>query len=307
AERLEAERREAERLEAERLEAERREAERLAAVPVTAGAIMAAEIAHAVTTGNTESLNIAPAKFDTGNISLDGKTLTGDPMVDEQISGQLSLLDIMNEWEETKKANEEKRIAQMREKVMKQTGPMFSNFDEVARASVASNLDLINPVVDVFKHDEAIQEQKPVQDEEFSIESKEELIPEASVEKEEETKKALNKKAKKLKKYIKKAFYNEAIKVFSNEIVNGEKSNIIDVDANILMLHMLYKKGNKKTEIMMNNLTDKSIVSVDVIPLSDDKITEFVSVCKKFKMENLIKPELEKHKGNTGLLEKALI
>ena len=122
-----------------------------------------------------------------------------------------------------------------------------------------------------------------------------------------ETKKVLNKKSKKLKKYIKKAFYNEAIKVFSNEITNGEKRNIIDVDANILTLHMLYKKGNKKTEIMMNNLTDKSIVSVDVIPLSDDKITEFVSVCKKFKMENLIKPELEKHKGNTGLLEKALI
>ena len=95
-----------------------------------------------------------------------------------------------------------------------------------------------------------------------------------------ETKKALNKKAKKLKKYIKKAFYNEAIKVFSNEIVNGEKSNIIDVDANILILHMLYKKGNKKTEIMMNNLTDKSIVSVDVIPLSDDKITEFVGSWK---------------------------
>ena len=185
AERLEAERREAERLEAERLEAERQEAERReaerleAATPVTAGAIMAAEIAHAVTTGNTGSLNIGSPKFDTGNISLDGKISTGDPMIDEQISGQLSLLDIMNEWEETKKANEEKRIAQMREKVLKQTGPMFSNFDEVARASVATNLDLINPVVDVFKQSNAMQEQSFSYENEVSSKDEEQETPQA--------------------------------------------------------------------------------------------------------------------------------
>ena len=199
AERLEAERREAERLEAERLEAERLEAERLeaerqAAAPATAGAIMAAEIAHAVTTGNTGSLNIGSPKFDTGNISLDGKSLTGDPMIDEQISGQLSLLDIMNEWEETKKANEEKRIAQMREKVMKQTGPMFTNFDEVARASVTANLDLINPVVDVFKHEDAMQEQTPAKAVDLSDveEVATEVAQEPSEEKAEEPRKALN-------------------------------------------------------------------------------------------------------------------
>jgi len=111
---------------------------------------MAAEIAHAVTTGNTQSLGIG-GRLDAGNTAVGAKNSEGDELVDEQITGQLSLLDIMNEWEETKKANEEKHIAEMREKVMKQTGPMFSNFDEVARASVTSDLDLINPVVDVFK------------------------------------------------------------------------------------------------------------------------------------------------------------
>ena len=125
--------------------------------------------------------------------------------------------------------------------------------------------------------------------------------------KQKETKEVLNKKIKKLKKYLLKEFYNKDIKVFSSEIKDGEKNNIIDVDANILLLDMLYKKGDKKTQVMMNNLTDKSIVSVEVIPLSDDKITEFVSVCKKFKMEQLIKPELEKHKGDNLTLAKALM
>ncbi len=129
----------------------------------------------------------------------------------------------------------------------------------------------------------------------------------AGVLKQKETVEVLNKKIKKLKKYLKKEFYNQDIKVFSSEITNGVKNNIIDVDANILILDMLYKKGNKKTEIMMNNLTDKSIVSAEVISLSEDKITEFVSVCRKFKMEHLIKPELEKHKGDNLILAKALI
>ena len=48
---------------------------------------------------------------------------------------------------------------------------------------------------------------------------------------------------------------------------------------------MLYKKANKKTKVMMNNLTDNSIVTADIIELSDDKITDFVSVCKKFKIK----------------------
>ncbi|MBR1693693.1 MAG: hypothetical protein IJ711_13120 [Lachnospiraceae bacterium] len=155
AEQAEAERVAAEQAEAERVAAEQAEAARTAAqsaaAPVTAGAIMAAEIAHAVTTGNTDRLNIGTPRIDVGNLSTGGKMAEGEPIVDEQITGQLSLLDIMNEWEETKRANEEKHIAEMREKVMKQTGPMFSNFDEVARASVTADLDLINPAVDVFK------------------------------------------------------------------------------------------------------------------------------------------------------------
>ena len=87
---------------------------------------------------------------------------------DGQITGQLSLEDIMAEWEETKKANEERRMQEMRERVIQQTGPMFSNFDAMARASVQADLDLISPAEDVFNHDnpdeEAKQQEKPIEE-----------------------------------------------------------------------------------------------------------------------------------------------
>lgn len=77
-------------------------------------------------------------------------------MINEQISGQLSFTDIMAEWEETKKASEEKHREEMRQRVLKQTGPMFADFDAVARESVSSNLDLISPMEDVFKDTEEL-------------------------------------------------------------------------------------------------------------------------------------------------------
>ena len=120
----------------------------------------------------------------------------------------------------------------------------------------------------------------------------------AEIMQQKETFTRLNKKIKKLKKYIKKVFYNEKIKVYSSEIIDGIKNEIVDVDANILMLHMLHKKADKKTDVMLNNLTDRSIVSVDVKELSSDKLCEFKDVCKKLNREELIKPELSKHKGD---------
>ncbi|MBD5544114.1 MAG: hypothetical protein HDR01_07740 [Lachnospiraceae bacterium] len=106
---------------------------------------------------------------------------------DGQITGQLSLEDIMAEWEETKRANEERRIQEMRERVIQQTGPMFSNFDAMARASVQADLDLISPAEDVFNHNhlDEVQEQKervqalkePVEEEITEADEIEEKVP----------------------------------------------------------------------------------------------------------------------------------
>lgn len=77
-----------------------------------------------------------------------------EEMVDEQITGQLSFDDIMAEWEETRKANEAKHLEEMRQKVLKQTGPMFKDFDAAAKASVQADLDLIAPSLNVFHEQE---------------------------------------------------------------------------------------------------------------------------------------------------------
>lgn len=77
-----------------------------------------------------------------------------EPEVSKQITGQLSFSDIMAEWEETKKANEEKHLQEMKQRVLEQTGPLFSSFDEQARASVQSDLDMLSPMIDVFSDTE---------------------------------------------------------------------------------------------------------------------------------------------------------
>jgi tetratricopeptide (TPR) repeat protein len=97
-----------------------------------------------------------------------------DEVVDEQITGQLSFEDIMAEWEETKKANEAKRLEEMRRKVLEQTGPMFQDYDAAAKASVQADLDLIAPTLDVFDK----QEDQEVEPEETTSE---ETMPEAPV------------------------------------------------------------------------------------------------------------------------------
>ncbi len=82
-----------------------------------------------------------------------------EPMVEKQITGQLSFDDLMAEWEETKKANEAKHLEEMRRKVMEQTGPMFKDFDAAAKASVQADLALLAPSLDVF---DAQEEEVPV-------------------------------------------------------------------------------------------------------------------------------------------------
>ena len=50
--------------------------------------------------------------------------------VEKQITGQLSIDDIMAEWEQMKKDNEEKRMEDVRQHILAQTGKLFASFDE---------------------------------------------------------------------------------------------------------------------------------------------------------------------------------
>ena len=52
--------------------------------------------------------------------------------VEKQITGQLNIIDVMAEWEKIKKATEEKRAEEVRQRVLEHTGNIFVEFDEVS-------------------------------------------------------------------------------------------------------------------------------------------------------------------------------
>ncbi len=61
--------------------------------------------------------------------------------VEKQITGQLSIDDIMAEWEQMKKNNQEKRMEDVRQHIMAQTGSLFANFDEATKHGLLEELE----------------------------------------------------------------------------------------------------------------------------------------------------------------------
>ena len=98
--------------------------------------------------------------------------------VEKQITGQLSFTDIMDEWEKTKKANEEKHLEEMKQRVLEQTGPLFSNFDSMTLSNNQDELNMLSPMLDVFSETEELAGQvQQALDEELEEASK---MPEIS-------------------------------------------------------------------------------------------------------------------------------
>lgn len=71
-------------------------------------------------------------------------------IIEKQITGQLSFNDIVAGWEETKKAAEERRLDEMRKKVMAQTGPLLQDYEEPAKEGLLDSIDMITPAIKVF-------------------------------------------------------------------------------------------------------------------------------------------------------------
>ena len=55
--------------------------------------------------------------------------------IEKQITGQMNIEDILAEWERKKKENLEKREEEVRQHVLQQTGAMFTEFEQIGRAS----------------------------------------------------------------------------------------------------------------------------------------------------------------------------
>lgn len=63
--------------------------------------------------------------------------------VEKQITGQMSIEDILLEWEKMKKENEEKRAEAVRKRVKEQTGEIFSQFDASMKQGILAELDVM--------------------------------------------------------------------------------------------------------------------------------------------------------------------
>ena len=96
--------------------------------------------------------------------------------VEKQITGQLSFNDIMADWEETKKAAEERRLEEMRKKVMAQTGPLLQDYEEPAAEGLLDNIDMITPAITVFDNSD-IPEVDPMITDEDEVEELTEIEP----------------------------------------------------------------------------------------------------------------------------------
>lgn len=85
---------------------------------------------------NPEIAKMLSQEYD-GQISL---VVPEQAQVEKQITGQLSIEDVLAEWERMKKENEQKRAEETKKRVLEQTGALFSEFDESTRNGILEQL-----------------------------------------------------------------------------------------------------------------------------------------------------------------------
>ena len=90
-----------------------------------------------------------------GQISL---VVPESEKVEKQITGQLSIEDVMADWERMKKETEERRLKEIRERVRKQTDNLFADFDESTKSGLLEELE--NAMVTAAMKEEKLRADK---------------------------------------------------------------------------------------------------------------------------------------------------
>ena len=73
-----------------------------------------------------------------GQISL---VVPEQEQIEKQITGQLSIEDIMAEWEKMKQENERKRMEEIRKRLYQETDTLFADFDESTKSGLLEELE----------------------------------------------------------------------------------------------------------------------------------------------------------------------
>jgi hypothetical protein len=104
-----------------------------------------AELVPGARTGVLTPLNTLSSGFDDvlqqdsdGQISL---VMPDREAIEKQITGQLSIDDVMAEWEHMKQENEKKRMNEVRQRILQNTGNLFDDFDEDTRNDLLEKLE----------------------------------------------------------------------------------------------------------------------------------------------------------------------
>jgi len=142
--------------------------------------------------------NLLSQEYD-GQISL---VVPEEEKVEKQITGQLSIDDIMTEWERIKKENERKRMEEIRERVQKQTNTLFADFDESTKTGLLEELEKAMISAAMKEEKKRIEEGRPrvikVADIEAEEAAKEQALKEQEKTAAKEAEKEAVKKASKL-------------------------------------------------------------------------------------------------------------
>lgn len=73
-----------------------------------------------------------------GQISL---VVPEESRVEKQITGQLSIEEVLQEWERMKRANDRKSMDDLKQRVLQQTGEMFTAFDKSTKSGILEGLE----------------------------------------------------------------------------------------------------------------------------------------------------------------------
>lgn len=179
-----------------------------------------------------------------GQISL---VVPEEEKLEKQITGQMNIVDILAEWETTKKENQEKRLQDVKKRVSEQTGQLFSEFDEATKSDLLAKLEAASKLEEENRRlqetakalSETVdsEETEEPDSEEINIEAKEEQTEEEQIEDTaaEEAAEPENRESE-----------EDADKKVESEEVQAEKIRTLSEEEEKLFGSILYSKKAKK-------------------------------------------------------------
>ncbi len=182
-----------------------------------------------------------------------------EPEVEKQITGQISIAEYMQNWEDYKKSQQEKQLERVKMLVAEETGDLFADYDEKTKAGLQEKLekaisdalkrekkekasgrgqwdrkseDVINEAVDDVIREENEEIEPEEQTEEQIEEAKEEMVNETSIadaaeEVEDKAKEVTEEASEKETVTDAKEVPEETLEETSKEVVEDKKEEVV--------------------------------------------------------------------------------